>query len=165
MTTRPLIDVRGPLKLGLLLAGAVLVTSCGRRSQLGSGREAGWSGSGRPRSYDQRPALAAGRRDVGTHDAGDTSSGCRGAGSRLRRRPPTRPYLQVLPGALPIVTIRAVGDGSVLIDDGGPCSNLQCRVTGTRRARCNGAGQSTPRSRFASRLRVSRSPTATSRTR
>lgn len=110
---------RGPWKLGLLLAaGAVLVSGCAN---------AGADSARGPKKVSPAPV----------------------AHSRLIAEapvipPPTLPVsepppapavgdvpVQVLPGAdLPVVTIRAVTDGSVLVDDARPCSNISAASLG-----------------------------------
>jgi hypothetical protein len=131
MTTRQLAHGRGPLKLGLLLAGAVLVTSC-----------ASAGANSAPTAKPVDPDRVIDARLIRDHPAKTVASVPTAADAgpdsvvpAPQPVPESAPVVpsappQVLPGALPVVTIRAVGDGSVLVNDGRPCSSVSAASLG-----------------------------------
>lgn len=124
MSSRPRTRVRRPLQLALVLAaGVVLVAGCAN---------AGADSAPGPKKVS--PAPVAHRRPV--PDAPATAAPTDPCGEACRAPTPQVPDaplapvvahqpVPVLPGAaLPIVTIRAVTDGSMSVNDDHPCSNI-----------------------------------------
>ncbi len=119
MSSRPRTRVRGPLPVALLLAaGAMLVAGC---TGAGADSAPGPEKVSQAPVADRRPVADAPVTPASTAQVSDPTPA-----------PAAEPLVvQVLPGAdLPVVTIRAVADASVMVNDDRACSNISAASLG-----------------------------------
>ena len=130
MRSRLQARARGPLQLGLLLAaGAVLVSGC---AAAGADSAPGPKKVSPAPVVHHRPVADAPVTPVPADPCGEACPAPTLAVSDATAAPAVGQLpAQVLPGAdLPIVTIRAVADASVLVNDDHPCSNVSAASLG-----------------------------------